>query len=540
MKKLRFLAILLAFGFVTYHIIGLNNDLHEKAVLSSLIEVYVVNTEGELNLRSAPSINASIVTKLNGKNSGEPDTLLVISKSDPKWWKVQLTDQDENNVVVGYVAKEFLKLEESIHSFSLFWKESELKFDESLTNSCTLKNVEFENAELVVFDLRSDVFKNVEIQKAGESSRVQLYSGALLKVTETEGEYEILSNPSPDENDGWSALNGAVAAINGDDVSTVEDKVIRIAGLEEHIRDTSVLAKTFELKNEDGLLKVYNCCFEGLACQDYAKLKSREAAHDEVLMLPFKPVSVFRKLQASSTKYEEAAGEDTPEEAAASESESGSLSGSSESRTYTNYEDYFLGPKGVDGRRGGDVYRLNVKSGGGLPLNGPCGSYHYNPERMGGLIGGDRYIKKEVLSCFLGTLQEFRKKHPDANVQWGDIARGDMTDFYNLRGTQLDHSSHKEGRDIDVRPVRADDSLVGCNIKRNPRCMSRELTQSFIDIAIKFGGVPIYFNDNKIIRSSSKIEYMKKHYDHFHIRYGTKACKDVVLDTKYCPTEGFN
>jgi len=98
----------------------------------------------------------------------------VISKSDSKWWKVQLTDQDENRVVVGYVAKEFLKLEESIHSFSLFWKESELKFDESLTNSCKLKNVEFENAELVVFDLRSDLFKSVEVQKEGESSTLPL------------------------------------------------------------------------------------------------------------------------------------------------------------------------------------------------------------------------------------------------------------------------------------------------------------------------------------------------------------------------------
>jgi uncharacterized protein YgiM (DUF1202 family) len=532
MKNLRILAIFIALGFVTYQLYNLNSQVRDENALSSLIEVYTVDSDGQLFLRKGPGTDQEIIMKLDGKDSGSAAEVILISKDSDDWWMVQFTDKDEK-VFKGYVSSEYLKLIQFVETFSLFWNETNKAFEEEDSTTCERLDISFEASELVALDMGNLLFKSVKVKD--ESEKLRIFSGAMLRKTQVEGEFEVLSSPVLMENEKVEVVQpGAIVILAAEEVTLLEGKEILIPELSKHIEDVSAIADSFQLENRSGKFYEYDCCFEGKACEKFVKLIPVEDTLKEVLMFSYQKKSVYDKLQVVIDKKEVTVSD--------SDDEAGGVYEAQGPRTrpvygkgveYTNYEDYFMGPKGVDNRTGGDVYRLNVRSGGGSVKDGPCGSYHYNPERFGGLIGGDRYINREALSCFLATLQDFRKEHPTEVVQWGDISRGDRTSF------KPDHSTHTDGRSIDVRPVRSDTKRIGCNIKRDPSCLNREMTQAFIDIAMRYGGEPVYFNDKEIIQSSSKIKYAKKHYDHFHIVYSGE-CADVTLNTKYCPREGFN
>jgi len=539
MKNLRFLAIFAAFGFVVFQIYNLNSKVREEAELSSLIEVYEVTSNDTLSLRKGPSTNAEILTKLNGKNSGNPAQVILVSKEKEDWWKVQFTDENEK-IIQGYVSSEYLKPTELIEMFSLFWDENNKFFEESDSDACEKASVPFTESELMTFELSDapymliDVFAN---PREG-AEKMKLFSGALLRRTQNDGELRILSNPvtlEEEKNDELAPVNYLVKLSDSGLVS-LKDKQIVVPELSKHIEDKTLIADKFEVETDGDKYMEYNCCFKGKACEKFVKLLPQGDVLREVLMLPYEKKSVYEKLQVTFKSEDVAKENEEGETSAAEDAPLTALAISdAEGVDYTNYEEYFLGPKGVKNRTGGDVYRLNVKASKGTVKDGPCGSYHYNPENFGGLVGGDRYIKKEVLGCFLATLQVFKKKYPNEKIQWGDISRGDRTSF------RPDHRTHKDGRDIDVRPIRSDDKLLSCNIgkKANAGCYNRKITKAFIDIALKFGGNPVYFNDSKVNKTNSKIKYSKGHFDHFHIRY-SRTCTGVTLNTKYCPREGFN
>lgn len=112
MKHLRSVAVVLAFGFVAFQLFTLNSKIVEEASMGSALEVYKVSSDGRLSLRRGPSRNAEIILKLDGKNSGDPAKVILVSKDLDEWWLVQLTDEDEK-VIQGYVFAEFLELTES-------------------------------------------------------------------------------------------------------------------------------------------------------------------------------------------------------------------------------------------------------------------------------------------------------------------------------------------------------------------------------------------------------------------------------------------
>jgi len=536
MKTLRILALFLAFGFVSYQLFTLNEKVVSE--MSSTIEVYSVISEGRLSLRKEPSSKGAILTMLDGKKSGAPDKVILISKFNDTWWKVQYALSEEENIQ-GYVAKEYLDLDQSVERFSLFWDEAQALFVEQDLNTCEMSQTSFGNLSLGAVDFDANAFKEVTVK--GQSEEQKIFSGALVKETRVRGEFRVLSNPfSQVDPDDLYVQPGSVVELSEAEVVSLKDKVILVPELSNHIEGSSDTEELYTVESKGALYKNYNCCFEGQACEDFLKLKPEGDALKEILMLPFKKVSVFSKAKAVRKNEAELFKHLKHEDRYDSTNSLKYKLKTKKSELYTNFEEYFLGPRSLKKRKGKPLYRLNVMSDETRVKRGPCGSYHYNPENMGGLVGGDRYIDKDILGCFLGTLQDFQKDHPEAKVQWGDISRGDMVDFYNIKNRKLDHQTHKRGRDIDVRPIRADDRLLGCVIgeKANNSCYDRGLTDAFIQIAVKYGAIPVFFNDQKLIRKHKEIEKKPKHYDHFHLRY-TKSCPDVKLDTTYCPKEGF-
>lgn len=75
-----------------------------------------------------------------------------------------------------------------------------------------------------------------------------------------------------------------------------------------------------------------------------------------------------------------------------------------------------------------------------------------------------------------------------------------------------DHKSHRNGRQVDIRPLRKDGASAPCTI--GSADYDSEGTRKLIEIFFRFPEVKrILFNDRRI----AKVKYWTGHDDHFHI-----------------------
>ncbi len=153
---------------------------------------------------------------------------------------------------------------------------------------------------------------------------------------------------------------------------------------------------------------------------------------------------------------------------------------------------------------------------------GPCGSFHYNPDRgPNGLV--DNYAAPITACAFMSLLQDWKKKCPDSQagcrVAWGDISHATKSRFNG-------HSSHTHGNCIDIRPMRRgrfdNAPLVYQNSDRNT-------TAEFIRMARAKGGSPILYNDPQ-----AGAKYSSGHHNHMHICFhNNKKTKETCANYRY-------
>lgn len=91
---------------------------------------------------------------------------------------------------------------------------------------------------------------------------------------------------------------------------------------------------------------------------------------------------------------------------------------------------------------------------------------------------------------------------PGCTLQIGDMGFPTPTRMANGKDA-LGHLQHSDGSCIDMRPFRKDQTMEGVNLDHNPQDYDHGRTQEFMNLLLKAGATPVYFNDPKISRSSS-------------------------------------
>ena len=139
-----------------------------------------------------------------------------------------------------------------------------------------------------------------------------------------------------------------------------------------------------------------------------------------------------------------------------------------------------------------------------LPPAGP-GFVTYNRESG----GGDQYGQPATIEAIQRVGREWSQLHPDRPFSVGDISRKGGGKF-------APHGSHRDGLDVDVRPLRKD----GANQKVTVRdsTYDSKLTIELIRLWRKLAHVDvILFNDKAAINAGISREY-PGHDNHLHIR----------------------
>ena len=120
------------------------------------------------------------------------------------------------------------------------------------------------------------------------------------------------------------------------------------------------------------------------------------------------------------------------------------------------------------------------------------------------------YGRPEVIEALLYVGADWRQAHRDGPR----ICIGELS--LQNGGPMMPHTTHREGLDCDIRPVRSDGQEAP--VRHDARGYSRALTQELVDRIRNNGRLPvefILFNDREI----KGVSAAKGHDDHLHIRF---------------------
>jgi hypothetical protein len=137
-----------------------------------------------------------------------------------------------------------------------------------------------------------------------------------------------------------------------------------------------------------------------------------------------------------------------------------------------------------------------------LPQACGYGYYSYSP-------AGHQYGTDSAIAALLDVTQAFSLKHPDVEVGVGDISLAS--------GAKLPpHVSHRNGRDIDIRPFRTDGAHSPVTFRDKE--YDRALAQALVDEFLAHKNVDyILFNDGRITGVKAHVG----HDNHLHVSMKT-------------------
>ena len=140
-----------------------------------------------------------------------------------------------------------------------------------------------------------------------------------------------------------------------------------------------------------------------------------------------------------------------------------------------------------------------------LPMNGE-GFTTYNRE----LNGADQYGTAPVINAIVALARKWFLLHPEILLQFGDISRKGGGEFER-------HTSHKNGRDADVRPLRRDNRLDPVSVGEIAYDSIR--TEELVKLILnRHPKATIFFNDQRLI-NKKLTQQAAGHHNHLHIRF---------------------
>lgn len=163
---------------------------------------------------------------------------------------------------------------------------------------------------------------------------------------------------------------------------------------------------------------------------------------------------------------------------------------------------------------------------------GPCGSFHYNPDRSSSGQITDNYANPTTACALMALAQKWKKNFcPNNNrgcrLAWGDISHKTKAKFNG-------HKTHTDGECIDFRPFRKGE-FANAPLTYGSSAYDRNMTRRFIELARSMGGQPIYFNDPRI-----QCGRAGGHHNHVHICFPARSrkvrsvCNNFQYDAKTC------
>lgn len=137
-----------------------------------------------------------------------------------------------------------------------------------------------------------------------------------------------------------------------------------------------------------------------------------------------------------------------------------------------------------------------------LPESG-VGFKTYNRE-----LRGDQFGTKSTIQNCIDIAKEWSLIHPEIKIQFGDISL-----LYG--GNTPDHATHEKGKDVDIRPMRADFQYAPITYQDSK--YSRSLTREFLKL-VKGKVRGVYFNDPVLIKEGL-CKHAAGHSNHLHIMF---------------------
>lgn len=124
--------------------------------------------------------------------------------------------------------------------------------------------------------------------------------------------------------------------------------------------------------------------------------------------------------------------------------------------------------------------------------------------------GADQFGTSMTINRIMDLGRKWFLLHPEVFLQFGDISR-------RGGGAFPPHASHRNGRDVDVRPIRKDNRMDPISVGEVQYDSIR--TEEFVKLVrSRFPGVTIFFNDSRLI-SKGLTAHAKGHHNHLHIRF---------------------
>ena len=131
--------------------------------------------------------------------------------------------------------------------------------------------------------------------------------------------------------------------------------------------------------------------------------------------------------------------------------------------------------------------------------------------------GATQFGTLEGITALVDLARAWNQRHPEVAVQYGHISReGGGPFFSTVNPGTLAHQTHRDGRTVDIRPIRTDNQMRGADVRQDgyDQARTKELV---LLIRERHPGVDIIFNDSTFV-SAGLTRRFDGHFDHLHVR----------------------
>jgi peptidoglycan hydrolase-like protein with peptidoglycan-binding domain len=156
-----------------------------------------------------------------------------------------------------------------------------------------------------------------------------------------------------------------------------------------------------------------------------------------------------------------------------------------------------------------------VTSGGGIDVNlAESGEGFRTFLREG---GATQFGTQKAITALTDLARVWSQRHPECPLQYGHISRrGGGPFFSTVNPGKLAHQTHRDGRTVDIRPIRNDNKMIPVEVRATQYdpVRSKELVML---IRERHPDVDIIFNDPALNRAGLTRNFTG-HHDHLHVR----------------------
>jgi murein endopeptidase len=136
-----------------------------------------------------------------------------------------------------------------------------------------------------------------------------------------------------------------------------------------------------------------------------------------------------------------------------------------------------------------------------------CGFGYYSYGK--GDMSKRQWGTKATIETLVQVSQQFWWNNPNTFVGIGDIS-------LEFGGKMKPHSTHREGKHVDMRPCRKDNALIGVNYKDTTN-YDQEKTKLLVELLLSHKNVKsILFND-PVVNALERVGPWDGHDDHLHV-----------------------